>query len=231
MTRPSWTDLREDRGHFGVAGLGSRAARERPHETLLVHGQVRQAGDGVVQGTATQFVEHEREMDEVAGVLLQRTGAVDDRRVVAVESGDRRQLGDDAPDELALSEERGDQDAVGVQLGEQQGGRRTGVLAAHNPQLMLRAQPVHVGLGCHVAHQVTDLLFVDDAVAEGDGEERLLADCLEDADNDDFGTRHGRGDRGDLARGAGNGALAGAGGVQVEQGLPALHAVAHADQV
>ena len=112
-----------------------------------------------------------------------------------------------------------DQDAVGVQFGEQQGGRRAGGFAADDLEPILGAQPLHVGLGRHVADEVADLLFVDDAVAEGDGEQRLLADRLEHADDDDFGTRHRRGDRGDLARGAGNGALAGAGGVQVEQGL------------
>ena len=66
-------DLHQDRGDLGVARLRSGSAGERANEALLVDREVRQSGDGVVQRAAAQLVEHEREMDQVAGVHLQRT--------------------------------------------------------------------------------------------------------------------------------------------------------------
>ena len=71
------------------------------------------------------------------------------------------------------------------------------------------------------------MLFVDDAVAQAHGQQWLLAGNLEHADDHYLGAGNCGGDRSDLAGGTRDGALARAGGVQVEEGLAGLRALAH----
>ncbi len=223
-------DLHENRGHLGVARLVCRAPRECSDESLFVDREVGQARHCVVQRAPAQLVEDEGKVDQVARMVLQRGGSFDHADVVTVWRG-VWQFGDDAADELALPEQRGDQDPFGVQFGQQQSSRRARGVAGDHAQAVLGAQPSHVGLARHLAYQVADLLLVDEPVAETDREQRLLVGHLEHADDHDLRAGDGRCHSSDLSGGAGDGALAGARGVQVEQGLGGLRVLAHADQV
>src|SRR5665213_642978 len=76
--------LNQDRGDLGVAWLRGGSAGECTNEALLVDRQVGKARDRVVQGAAAQFVEDEGQVDQVTGMFLQRSRAIEDGNVVVI---------------------------------------------------------------------------------------------------------------------------------------------------